>query len=146
MSATIRTDRGTFTGRTIQSVLRREYGRDAGIDWETPAYRGEEVTRGLITCPDPHNPGARIVLGQLLRADGDVEVPASDLDLLLDDLGGETAQIAELDELASAARDRRDELIRRALRARVPYERLGEITGLSRAALDSIRKGQRRRQ
>lgn len=39
----------------------------------------------------------------------------------------------------------RDSEIRRLLASGVPYARLAEVTGLSRAALDTVRRGQRHR-
>lgn len=41
--------------------------------------------------------------------------------------------------------DQRDSEIRRLLASGVPYARLGAVTGLSRAALDTVRRGQRHR-
>lgn len=82
--------------------------------------------------------GASIIAGQVRSGSGQRD---HDSDL--------TDVIARIDQLSHDTRDaldERDTLIRRMLADGVPYARLGEITGLSRSGLDTIRRGERHRQ
>ena len=56
-----------------------------------------------------------------------------------------SAQIAEGRAAERERLDQRDNLIRQHLAAAVPYKSLMEATGLQRAALDLIRRGDRSR-
>lgn len=46
MAASITTDHGTYTGRTVASIIRREFGRKAYVQWS----------------PDPSRPTAGVIL------------------------------------------------------------------------------------
>ncbi|MBU8841234.1 hypothetical protein [Mycolicibacterium goodii] len=49
MAASITTDHGTYTGRTVASIIRREFGRKAYVQWS----------------PDPSRPTAGVILQRL---------------------------------------------------------------------------------
>jgi len=55
-------------------------------------------------------------------------------------------ELQEAEAEAEAARQARNSAIRQAREAGVTYAELEHVTGLSRAQLDAIRKGQSRRQ
>ncbi|WP_448058733.1 hypothetical protein [Cellulomonas hominis] len=72
-----------------------------------------------------------------MSSDG-VESGVAELRAVCDDLGAATARVGEL-------RTRRDALVRQALADGAEYAALTEATGLSRSALDAIRRGRRTR-
>jgi hypothetical protein len=75
MAARITTTHGTFTGRTAQSIVRREYGRTARIRWY--ADRNDPAA-GMIVRHDRH--GTR-VLATLRSAEGAIETDQHGLPL-----------------------------------------------------------------
>jgi hypothetical protein len=67
MTAQITTSHGTFTGRTAQSIVRREYGRTARIVWS--ADRNNPAA-GMIVRRDRYGTH---VLATLYAAEGAIE-------------------------------------------------------------------------
>lgn len=66
MSAAITTTHGEFTGRTVQTIVRREYGRTARIQWSADS---NNPAAGLIVRDDKHGTH---VLATLRSYDGAV--------------------------------------------------------------------------
>jgi len=67
MTATIRTNHGTYTGRTVSTTVRREYGRRATVRWSADPNAPEA---GLIV--EPASTGGHLVLATLRDYDGPV--------------------------------------------------------------------------
>lgn len=59
---TIKTNHGTYTGRTVDTIIRREYGRHAQF---RPASDPNSPEVGLVVRPDRQH-GGHHVLGRVL--------------------------------------------------------------------------------
>lgn len=84
MNASITTEHGTYTGRTVESIIRREYGRSAIVHWSSDRNAPEA---GMVLSGRPGQDGAR-VLATLRRAEGDRDTAAEDRewDQMLEDI------------------------------------------------------------
>lgn len=60
---TIRTNHGEFTGQSVDSIVRREYGKDAFVKWSEDATAPEE---GLICHPSAYEGNAYLVDARLI--------------------------------------------------------------------------------
>lgn len=67
MAAQITTTHGTYTGRTAQSIVRREYGRDARIRWSADR---NNPSAGMVVRTDQYGTH---VLATLHAAEGAIE-------------------------------------------------------------------------
>lgn len=67
MAAQITTTHGTFAGRTVQSIVRREYGRTARVEWSADRNNPHA---GMIVRTDKYGTH---VLATLYAAAGEVE-------------------------------------------------------------------------
>lgn len=81
MTATITTEHGDFTGRTVDSIIRREYGRAAYL---RPSYDPNDPAVGLIVA-DATKPGdgsgwSAHVLATVRRCDPPYDPVAAGLD------------------------------------------------------------------
>lgn len=65
-TATLTTEHGTYTGRTVATIVRREYGRNASIEWSGDQHA---VYPGQITRPS-RQWGTREVLATVRHHDG----------------------------------------------------------------------------
>jgi hypothetical protein len=71
MTAEIHTERGRYTGQTVQSIVRRVYGRDAVV-WHIPSYGGDY---GTIVKKNRYG---NLVLGRLIYAHGEWNINDTD--------------------------------------------------------------------
>ncbi len=65
--AMIRTNHGTYTGRDVESIVRREYGRKAWIWWSADS---NDVKVGTICGPRYKNVGSYPILATLWECKG----------------------------------------------------------------------------
>ena len=73
---TIHTTHGVYTGRSLGSIVRREYGRRAVVTW---AADPNDPNAGMITEAAPTDPGASNVLATLHWVEEDGATPDTDL-------------------------------------------------------------------
>jgi hypothetical protein len=62
MTASITTEHGTYTGKAPESIVRREYGRDARIEFSADRNAPQV---GMVLRRDPLNHNASFVLATL---------------------------------------------------------------------------------
>lgn len=123
MSATITTEHGEFSGRTVASIVRREYGRDAEF---RPSADPNEPRAGIVTRWLP-KADAHAVLATVYRVEG--ETQSRDDDMSADEALSRVEGLAA--DLAVSERKLR-EGVREAVAAGATVASVAQAAGVTR--------------
>ncbi len=129
---TMHTEHGDFTGRTVDTVIRREYGRQA--------FRHSS---GVVAKKSKYDANAVDVLAKIRKIDGEpVDSPDPD-DLLLAGVEDACVDAGSAKAALDGAVERRDRLIREAIAAGVSVALIEDASGLHRQRIYQIRDSRR---